>query len=135
MSQRVILAAQANAKFPNFAGFCFGWDTTGYAIGGRRGLLTYWGWGNKTEALRNYIARIDKHTQEEFKRRTGMAAVSEAELAAFLAPKVPRYKMPKRFFFWEALPKSGYGKVPKRMVRDELEARGLLADIAKATGT
>jgi fatty-acyl-CoA synthase len=24
------------------------------------------------------------------------------------------------------LPKSGYGKVPKRMVRDELEARGLL---------
>ena len=37
-----------------------------------------------------------------------------------------RYKMPKRFFFWEALPKSGYGKVPKRLVRDELEARGLL---------
>jgi fatty-acyl-CoA synthase len=61
--------------------------------------------------------------------------VSEAELAAFLAPKVPRYKMPKRFFFWEALPKSGYGKVPKRMVRDELEARGLLADIAAKTGT
>ena len=40
--------------------------------------------------------------------------------------KVPRYKMPKRFFFWDALPKSGYGKVPKRLVRDELEARGLL---------
>nr|WP_312017982.1 acyl-CoA synthetase [Bradyrhizobium sp. sBnM-33] len=58
--------------------------------------------------------------------REGAAAVSEAELAAFLAPKVPRYKMPKRFFFWEALPKSGYGKIPKRLVRDELEARGLL---------
>jgi fatty-acyl-CoA synthase len=66
--------------------------------------------------------------------REGAKPLSEAELAAFLAPKVPRYKMPKRFFFWEALPKSGYGKVPKRMVRDELEARGLLADIAK-TGT
>ena len=66
--------------------------------------------------------------------REGAKPVSEAELAAFLAPKVPRYKMPKRFFFWDALPKSGYGKVPKRMVRDELEARGLLADIAK-TGT
>ena len=52
--------------------------------------------------------------------------VDEAALAAFLAPKIPRYKMPKRFFFWEALPKSGYGKVPKRMVRDELEARGLI---------
>ncbi len=57
--------------------------------------------------------------------------MSEAELAAFLSPKVPRYKMPKRFFFWDALPKSGYGKVPKRLIRDELEARGLL-DVSKA---
>jgi len=63
--------------------------------------------------------------------REGASPVSEAELAAYLAPKVPRYKMPKRFFFWEALPKSGYGKVPKRLIRDELEARGLL-DVAKA---
>jgi len=66
--------------------------------------------------------------------REGAQAVSEAEMAAFLAPKVPRYKMPKRFFFWEALPKSGYGKIPKRLVRDELEARGLL-DLNKPTGT
>jgi len=58
--------------------------------------------------------------------REGQGAVSELELATFLATRVPRYKMPKRFFFWEALPKSGYGKVPKRLVRDELEARGLL---------
>ena len=53
-------------------------------------------------------------------------AVNEPDLAAFLATRIARYKVPKRFFFWEALPKSGYGKVPKRMVRDELEARGLL---------
>jgi fatty-acyl-CoA synthase len=64
--------------------------------------------------------------------REGAAAVSEAELAAFLAAKVPRYKMPKRFFFWEALPKSGYGKIPKRLVRDELEARGQLELISKS---
>jgi fatty-acyl-CoA synthase len=63
--------------------------------------------------------------------REGAGAVSELELATFLAAKVPRYKMPKRFFFWEALPKSGYGKVPKRLVRDELEARGLLDLTAK----
>jgi len=63
--------------------------------------------------------------------RDGAAEVSELELATFLAAKVPRYKMPKRFFFWEALPKSGYGKVPKRLVRDELEARGLLDVPAK----
>ena len=67
--------------------------------------------------------------------REGAAAVSEVELAAFLSPKVPRYKMPKRCFFWEALPKSGYGKIPKRLVRDELEARGLLELVAKSTGT
>jgi fatty-acyl-CoA synthase len=60
------------------------------------------------------------------------ASVTEAEMAAFLAPKVPRYKMPKRFFFWDALPKSGYGKIPKRLVRDELEARGLLDVAGKA---
>jgi fatty-acyl-CoA synthase len=64
--------------------------------------------------------------------REGAKPVSEAELAAFLAPKVPRYKMPKRFFFWDALPKSGYGKIPKRMVRDELEARGLLDIVTKS---
>ncbi|WP_439495950.1 acyl-CoA synthetase [Bosea sp. (in: a-proteobacteria)] len=53
-------------------------------------------------------------------------SVSEAELAAMLSEKIARYKLPKRFFFWEALPKSGYGKVPKRLVKDELEARGEL---------
>jgi fatty-acyl-CoA synthase len=66
--------------------------------------------------------------------REGVSAVSEAELAAFLAPKVPRYKMPKRFFFWDALPKSGYGKIPKRLIRDELEARGLLDVVSKQAG-
>jgi len=66
--------------------------------------------------------------------REGGPAVTEAEMAAFLSPKVPRYKMPKRFFFWEALPKSGYGKIPKRLVRDELEARGLLDLNTKQSG-
>jgi fatty-acyl-CoA synthase len=66
--------------------------------------------------------------------REGAAEVSELELATFLAAKVPRYKMPKRFFFWDALPKSGYGKIPKRLVRDELEARGLLDLPPKQTG-
>jgi fatty-acyl-CoA synthase len=56
--------------------------------------------------------------------------VSEPELSDYVAAKIPRYKMPKRFVFFEALPKSGYGKVPKRMVRDELEARGLIGDPA-----
>jgi fatty-acyl-CoA synthase len=58
------------------------------------------------------------------------SAVSELDLATFLAGHIARYKMPKRIFFWNALPKSGYGKVPKRMVRDELEARGLLDEVS-----
>ncbi len=59
--------------------------------------------------------------------------VDENELAGYLAEKIPRYKMPKRFFFFEVLPKSGYGKVPKRLVRDELEKRGLL-DFVRSPG-
>lgn len=54
------------------------------------------------------------------------AAVAEAELAEFLGAKIAKYKMPKRFLFWDALPKSGYGKVPKRLVKDEIAARGLM---------
>ena len=52
--------------------------------------------------------------------------VEEKALADYLGAKVPRYKMPKRFFFWDELPKSGYGKVPKRLIKEELEKRGLL---------
>jgi fatty-acyl-CoA synthase len=61
-------------------------------------------------------------------RREGMH-VEEAEISDFLGTKIHRSKMPKRFFFWDLLPKSGYGKVPKRLIKDELEARGLLADV------
>jgi fatty-acyl-CoA synthase len=57
------------------------------------------------------------------------ANVTEPELAEFLSNKINRYKMPRKIVFWDVLPKSGYGKVPKRMVRDELEARGVLADL------
>jgi fatty-acyl-CoA synthase len=54
------------------------------------------------------------------------SGLTEEDLLGWLGPKVARYKLPRRVFFWEALPKSGYGKVPKRMVRDEMQARGLL---------
>jgi acyl-coenzyme A synthetase/AMP-(fatty) acid ligase len=35
--------------------------------------------------------------------------------------------MPKRFIFIEEMPKSAYGKITKKLVRETLEARGLLA--------
>lgn len=48
------------------------------------------------------------------------AALTEAELRTWLSERIARYKMPKYIQFWDSLPKSGYGKVPKRMVKDEL---------------
>ena len=54
------------------------------------------------------------------------AQLNERELLTWLESKVSRYKLPKRVFFWDELPKSGYGKITKKIVREELEARGCL---------
>jgi acyl-CoA synthetase (AMP-forming)/AMP-acid ligase II len=54
------------------------------------------------------------------------ARINERELLAWLEGKVARYKMPRRIFFWNELPKSGYGKIAKKTIRSELEARGCL---------
>lgn len=52
--------------------------------------------------------------------------VEEPALLAWLSAEVARYKLPKRIFFWDELPKSGYGKITKRAIRDGLEERGAL---------
>jgi fatty-acyl-CoA synthase len=54
------------------------------------------------------------------------AELEERALLAWMEDKVARYKLPKRVFFWDALPKSGYGKITKKIVREELEKRGFL---------
>jgi len=59
----------------------------------------------------------------------GKSATAE-ELLAFLKDKLARYKQPRRVFFWDELPKSGYGKVQKHLIRQELHARGELAGVA-----
>ncbi|TQF78052.1 AMP-binding protein [Elioraea sp. Yellowstone] len=53
------------------------------------------------------------------------ASVDEAAIRAHLAGRIARYKQPLRVVVWEALPKSGYGKVPKALVRQRLEAEGV----------
>lgn len=58
-------------------------------------------------------------------RSEGAAEVSEESLLDFVAPRLARYKLPRRVIFWDALPKSAYGKITKKMIREELEARGL----------
>lgn len=51
--------------------------------------------------------------------------LSESEVLACIDGKVARYKMPRQVFFWDELPKSAYGKITKKIVREELEARGV----------
>ncbi|MGW5383482.1 AMP-binding protein [Nocardia sp. NPDC003963] len=52
------------------------------------------------------------------------AAVTAEELTAWLGARMARYKLPRHILFWDALPKSGYGKIVKRTIRDELAAQG-----------
>ncbi len=58
--------------------------------------------------------------------RPGQALEQDA-LLAWLAPRMARYKLPRQVFFWDALPRSGYGKITKKLVRDALRERGCLA--------
>ncbi|MDF1747520.1 MAG: acyl-CoA synthetase [Alphaproteobacteria bacterium] len=46
--------------------------------------------------------------------------LEEAELIAWLENKISRYKMPKKVVFWDSLPKSAYGKITKKDVKDAL---------------
>lgn len=45
------------------------------------------------------------------------------EIGVFLQDKIANYKIPRAFHIWDTIPKSGYGKMAKRLVRDELERR------------
>jgi acyl-CoA synthetase (AMP-forming)/AMP-acid ligase II len=61
------------------------------------------------------------------------ASLGEDEILSWLGDKVARYKQPRRVFFWPDLPRSGYGKITKKAVKAELEARGDLATAPAAT--
>ena len=52
------------------------------------------------------------------------ARVEAPEILAFLDGRIARYKRPARVVFWADLPKSGYGKVPKALVKQHLVERG-----------
>ena len=45
------------------------------------------------------------------------------ELERYLRTHVASYKVPKQFHFWQTIPKSGVGKLAKRLIRAELERR------------
>ncbi|MDP9734161.1 MULTISPECIES: acyl-CoA synthetase [Agrobacterium] len=52
------------------------------------------------------------------------ADIAGIDLRAYLEGKMARYKLPKTVVFWDAMPKSAYGKITKKMIREELEKRG-----------
>ncbi len=55
--------------------------------------------------------------------QAGRSATAEA-LLGHLDGRIAKYKWPQRFVFWPELPKSGYGKVAKRDVKQRLAETG-----------
>jgi acyl-CoA synthetase (AMP-forming)/AMP-acid ligase II len=51
--------------------------------------------------------------------------VEEAAILAHLKDRIARYKQPLRVVVWDSLPKSGYGKVPKALVKARLAEEGI----------
>lgn len=62
------------------------------------------------------------------------ADITAIDLKSFLDGKMARYKLPKTFVFWDAMPKSAYGKITKKMIREELERRGQMPVMEATAG-
>ncbi|WP_120003429.1 AMP-binding protein [Nesterenkonia muleiensis] len=48
-------------------------------------------------------------------------SLGEEELREWLKERMARYKVPRRVVFWEGLPRSGYGKIVRRTIRNMLQ--------------
>ncbi|WP_425102055.1 acyl-CoA synthetase [Tropicibacter sp. S64] len=57
--------------------------------------------------------------------KTG-ARIEEGALRAWLDGRVAKYKAPRYYVFLDEMPKTAYGKITKKLVREELTARGLM---------
>ncbi len=57
-------------------------------------------------------------------RNTSAPLVAESELLGFLEGRCAKYRWPRTFFFWDSMPKSGYGKIVKKDIRRLLIERG-----------
>lgn len=56
------------------------------------------------------------------------AAATEQELIDHVGQFLARYKLPRRIFFLDSIPRTASGKVPKHLLRNELYGRGLLTE-------
>jgi len=57
-------------------------------------------------------------------RREGMPPISEAEIFGHLEGRCAKYRWPRHIFFWDVMPKSGYGKIVKKDIKSLLVERG-----------
>ena len=53
-------------------------------------------------------------------------SVTGDEITALLKDSLAKYKLPQDYVFLDEMPKTGYGKITKKLVREALEARGVL---------
>jgi len=65
-------------------------------------------------------------------RREGCTPFDESALLAHLEGRCARYRWPRHVFFWDALPKSGYGKITKKDVQRLLQERGEILVVASS---
>lgn len=56
------------------------------------------------------------------------ADAAQIDVVGWLSGQVAKYKLPKAVVFWDALPKSGYGKITKKLIREELARRDELPE-------
>jgi malonyl-CoA/methylmalonyl-CoA synthetase len=56
--------------------------------------------------------------------RPGAAAPTEAEVIAWLRPRLANFKVPKRVYVVQELPRNTMGKVQKNVLRDRYSGKG-----------
>lgn len=64
--------------------------------------------------------------------REGFEHIAADALFNHLDGKCAKYRWPKRFVFWDSLPKSGYGKITKKDVKRLLLERGEIVELEVA---
>ena len=60
--------------------------------------------------------------------RAAGSTLDAAALRGWAAERMARYKVPRHIVFWDELPRSGYGKIVRRTVRERLVEAGWGAD-------
>lgn len=63
-------------------------------------------------------------------RRQGAVLADQAALLGHLEGRCAKYRWPRLFFFWDTMPKSGYGKIVKKDIKRLLIERGEIKDLA-----